>query len=494
MVMSWSQVISVLLAAPIVTPCGGALYGGSVRPYHSVGADQERGFDGDGGAITYSTAGFGSRAAEFGSAVADADGKGGAEALRRFASTRAMKTGTTIAGVIFEGGVVLGADTRATGGKTVCDRNCDKIHVLASNIACCGAGTSADAVRITEGARLALLRMAGEMQACLPSRRFPLSRAHASGVPGEASNNADMDIPFAHRDSDLDVVQRRYLRVAAAAFLLKRHLFRYQGVVSAALVLGGVDATGEHIYQIHDGGSFAEVQFTAMGSGSLAALSALERGHRENLTEQEAKELVLEAIAAGIDNDLGSGSNIDICVITAERGLEHHRGAWKDPGLAGVGSDAAPRNLTQGEDSPASSDSKTDDSDDDSDDDDNGNDNGKDSDDSHPDSEADEAPETTARRAEKRREGKARSKRRRPCPQTATGIVTESGQQQRVQLPGTSSAAIEVGGQGGSRAWVGNVRRRRKGKSVLRVDHQEDGGGTLRSFRCSALDDKVEVL
>lgn len=104
MVMSWSQVISVLLAAPIVTPCGGALYGGSVRPYHSVGADQERGFDGDGGAITYSTAGFGSRAAEFGSAVADADGKGGAEALRRFASTRAMKTGTTIAGVIFEVG------------------------------------------------------------------------------------------------------------------------------------------------------------------------------------------------------------------------------------------------------------------------------------------------------------------------------------------------------------------------------------------------------
>lgn len=46
--------------------------------------------------------------------------------------------------------MVLGADTRATGGKTVCDRNCDKIHVLAANIACCGAGTSADAVRITE--------------------------------------------------------------------------------------------------------------------------------------------------------------------------------------------------------------------------------------------------------------------------------------------------------------------------------------------------------
>lgn len=41
----------------------------------------------------------------------------------------------------------------------------------------------------------------------------------------------------------------------------------------------------------------------------------------------------MSAIAAGIENDLGSGSNIDVCVITAERGMEHHRGAWKEPEL-----------------------------------------------------------------------------------------------------------------------------------------------------------------
>lgn len=56
------------------------------------------------------------------------------------------------------------------------------------------------------------------------------------------------------------------------------------------------------------------------------------------MNEEDAKELVLSAIAAGISNDLGSGSNIDVCVITRERGLEHHRGAWKDPG---AGSDDA---------------------------------------------------------------------------------------------------------------------------------------------------------
>lgn len=32
--------------------------------------------------------------------------------------------------------------------------------------------------------------------------------------------------------------------------------------------------------------------------------------------EAEAKQLVRDAIAAGIFNDLGSGSNIDVCVIT----------------------------------------------------------------------------------------------------------------------------------------------------------------------------------
>lgn len=68
----------------------------------------------------------------------------------------------------------------------------------------------------------------------------------------------------------------------------------------------------------------------------------------------------------------------------------------------------------------------------------------------------------------------------------------ESGRGQG-QVRGHGSVAIEVGGEGGSRAWLGNVRRRKREKSVVRVDH-EDGEGALRSFRCSSLDDKVEVL
>jgi 20S proteasome alpha/beta subunit len=43
----------------------------------------------------------------------------------------------------------LGADTRATDGSTVADKNCEKIHYIAPNIYCCGAGTAADTENTT---------------------------------------------------------------------------------------------------------------------------------------------------------------------------------------------------------------------------------------------------------------------------------------------------------------------------------------------------------
>jgi 20S proteasome subunit beta 2 len=42
-----------------------------------------------------------------------------------------------------------------------------------------------------------------------------------------------------------------------------------------------------------------------MGSGSLAAVSVLESKFKDNMTEQEAKDLCMEAIEAGIYHDLG---------------------------------------------------------------------------------------------------------------------------------------------------------------------------------------------
>ena len=54
-----------------------------------------------------------------------------------------------------------------------------------------------------------------------------------------------------------------------------------------------------------------------MGSGSLAAMAIFEAGYKEDMTEEEAKQLVHGAISSGIFNDLGSGSNVDLTVIRA---------------------------------------------------------------------------------------------------------------------------------------------------------------------------------
>ena len=47
---------------------------------------------------------------------------------RGMVAPKPKKTGTTIVGVVYKDGVVLGADTRATGGAEVVDKNCEKVR------------------------------------------------------------------------------------------------------------------------------------------------------------------------------------------------------------------------------------------------------------------------------------------------------------------------------------------------------------------------------
>ncbi|GAV84448.1 LOW QUALITY PROTEIN: Proteasome domain-containing protein [Cephalotus follicularis] len=180
------------------------------------------------------------------------------------------KTGTTIVGMIFQVGVILGADT--TEGPIVCDKNCEKIHYMAPNIYCCGAGTAADTEAVTD----------------MVSSQLQLHRYHA----GQES------------------------RVVTALTLLKKHLFNYQRHVSAALVLGGVDVTGPHLHTIYPHGSTDTLPFATMGSGSLATMAVFESEYKEGMTVEDGIKLVCDAMQSGIFNDLGSGSNVDACVIT----------------------------------------------------------------------------------------------------------------------------------------------------------------------------------
>ena len=101
--------------------------------------------------------------------------------------------------------------------------------------------------------------------------------------------------------------------------MLKQHLFRYQGHIGAYLVVAGCDPTGAHLFTVHAHGSTDKLPYVTMGSGSLAAMSVFETQWKRDMTREEAVALCADAIQAGIFNDLGSGSNVDVCVITPEK-------------------------------------------------------------------------------------------------------------------------------------------------------------------------------
>ena len=100
--------------------------------------------------------------------------------------------------------------------------------------------------------------------------------------------------------------------------MLKQNLFRYQGHIGAYLVVAGVDPTGVGLFTVHAHGSTDKLPYVTMGSGSLAAMAVFETQWKAKLTRQEAIDLASNAIQAGIFNDLGSGSNVDVCVITKD--------------------------------------------------------------------------------------------------------------------------------------------------------------------------------
>lgn len=227
-----------------------------------------------------------------------------------------LKTGTTIVGMCCRDGVVLGADTRATGGPLVVDKNKLKIHSIAPRIFCCAAGTSADCDQITRrtGHEMALLK---------------IERA-------------------------LSGYTESFDRVTSALKIIVNQLTSpsHARNPSSVLIIGGIDSTGPSLYQVDSDGTYHRVSFAALGSGSVDAISVLELAHQkwcnaeasvkegndsdedritntkqrggngdhplgfqENVTVENAIDSIRRAVQAGILNDMGSGSHIDYCII-----------------------------------------------------------------------------------------------------------------------------------------------------------------------------------
>ena len=185
------------------------------------------------------------------------------------------KTGTTLCGFLFKDGIVLASDTRASAGAMVAQKNINKFHYLAKNAYSCGAGTAADN-------DLVLLKLSHELELfSLNTKKLP--------------------------------------RAATILTKLSDTLFRHMGQLGVYQIIGIFDPVdGPKLYNISSSGFYHEKVRVTSGSGSLAAMSIIEHRHNINMTKEEAIQLAIDAISAGIEYDLGSGSNVNVAIIKKE--------------------------------------------------------------------------------------------------------------------------------------------------------------------------------
>jgi proteasome beta subunit len=111
----------------------------------------------------------------------------------------------------------------------------------------------------------------------------------------------------------------RPISVRAAAKLMSNLLFntRYAPLITQTII-GGVDDEGATIYVLDVLGSLIPDKYTVVGSGTEIAIGVLEEGYKEDMTIDEAKDLVVRSIKSAISRDIMSGDGIDILLITKE--------------------------------------------------------------------------------------------------------------------------------------------------------------------------------
>lgn len=190
------------------------------------------------------------------------------------AHENAVKTGTSTVGITFKGGVVVGADHRATMGHFIANKSVQKLFKIGDNLALTTAGLVGHAQSLSR-------TLAAEVQL------FELKRQTQMTVKGAATLTANILVGRPHW---------------------------------VQLLIVGVDASGSHVYSIDSaGGSIPDV-YCATGSGSPYMYGVLEDGFKDNMSRDEAVSLAARALNASGQRDAASGNGMDLAVITAKDG------------------------------------------------------------------------------------------------------------------------------------------------------------------------------
>jgi len=188
-----------------------------------------------------------------------------------------VMTGTTTVGIVFDKGVVLATERRATMGNLIASKKAKKVHAIADHIGMTIAGGVGDAQQlirvITVECSLYLIR-----------RGKPIS-------------------------------------VGAAATVLSNYLNQNRFTpYYVQLLVGGVDATGAAVYSVDAaGGATLEEKFVSTGSGSVIAYGVLEDRYVSGMKENEAVTLAVRALRAAMRRDSASGEGYNVVVITKDK-------------------------------------------------------------------------------------------------------------------------------------------------------------------------------
>eukprot|EP00918_Siedleckia_nematoides_P093971 GHVU01206332.1.p1 GENE.GHVU01206332.1~~GHVU01206332.1.p1 ORF type:complete len:241 (-),score=39.55 GHVU01206332.1:385-1107(-) len=186
-----------------------------------------------------------------------------------------VSTGTTIMATTFNGGVVLGADSRTSAGAFIVNRAARKISRLHDRIFVCRSGSAADTQALTGIVKNTLMQIGTELQ----------------------------ERP----------------RVCAAAALFQDLCYRYKDQLSAGVIVAGWDdRKGGQVVSIPIGGAKIEVPYAAGGSGSVFICGFLDNEWRPDMTKEEAKEFCAKAISLAMSRDGSSGGIIRLTTVTKD--------------------------------------------------------------------------------------------------------------------------------------------------------------------------------
>jgi len=183
--------------------------------------------------------------------------------------------GATTVGVVFSDGVILAAEKRVTYGYFIMSKGGKKVFKVTDRIGVACAGLVGD-----------MQILAKEMEA--------------------QANLYSMDTG-------------RQITVRSASKLMANVLFnrRYAPLITQTIV-GGLDEEGPSLYVLDVLGSLIPDKYAVVGSGTELAIGVIEEGYRENMSAQEAKELVTRSIKSAVSRDSMSGDGIDFLIITKE--------------------------------------------------------------------------------------------------------------------------------------------------------------------------------